>query len=68
MSFCQFIYYDFYKKPYIFMDQNQVESKILKTQQHEPPLYFGYIDDIFLSGLNGREKLEEFLDNLYILS
>ena len=47
MSFCEFIYYDIKKEPYIFMDQNQVESKILKTQQHQPPLYFRYIDDIF---------------------
>ena len=46
---------------YIFMDQ--VESEFLKTEQHQPLVWFRYIDDIFFIWTHGQEKLEGSLDN-----
>ena len=42
---------------------DQVESGFLKTQQHQPLLWFRYIDDIFFIWTHGLEELEDFLDN-----
>ena len=45
----------------IFLDQ--AESEFLKTQQHQPLVWFRYVDDIFFIWTHGQEKLEGFLDN-----
>ena len=49
--------------PYACIFMNQVESEFLKTQQHQPLVWFRYIDDIFFIWTHGQEKLEGFLDN-----
>ena len=43
----------------IFMDQ--IETKFLRTQSHQPMAWFRYIDDIFFIWTYGEEKLEEFM-------
>ena len=43
----------------IFMDQ--VESEFLKTQIHQPLVWFRYIDDIFFIWTHRQEKLEQFV-------
>ena len=40
---------------YIFMDQ--IETEILRTQNHQPMVWFRYIDDMFLFGLMGKKNL-----------
>ena len=42
---------------------DQAESEFLKTQQHQPLVWFRYVDDIFFIWTHGQEKLEGFLDN-----
>ena len=42
---------------------DQVECEFLKTKQHQPLVWFRYIDDIFFIWTHGQEKLEGFLDN-----
>ena len=42
---------------------DQVESEFLKTQQHQPLMWFRYIDDIFFIWMHGQGILEGFLDN-----
>ena len=48
--------------PYACIFTDQVESEFLKTQQHQPLVWFRYIDDIFFIWTHGQEKLEGFLD------
>ena len=38
-----------------------VESEFLKTQIHQPLVWFRYIDDIFFICIHGQDKLEQFL-------
>ena len=45
----------------IFMDQD--ESEFWKTQQHQPLVWFKYIDDIFFISTHGQKKLERFFHN-----
>ena len=40
---------------YIFMDQ--IETEILRTQNHQPMVWFRYMDDMFLFGLIGKKNL-----------
>ena len=40
---------------------DQVESEFLKTQIHQPLVWFRYIDDIFFIWIHGQDKLEQFL-------
>ena len=49
--------------PYACISMDHVESEFLKTQQHQPLVWFRYIDDIFFIWTQGQEKLEGFLDN-----
>ena len=42
---------------------DQVECEFLKTKQHQPLVWFRYIDDIFVIWTHCREKLEGYLDN-----
>ena len=42
---------------------DQVECEFLKTKQHQPLVWFRYIDDIFFIWTHCREKLEGYLDN-----
>ena len=48
--------------PYACISMDHVESEFLKTQQHQPLVWFRYIDDIFFIWTHGQEKLEGFLD------
>ena len=43
----------------IFMDQ--VETEFLKTEIHQPLVWFRYIDDIFFICTHEQEKLEQLL-------
>ena len=43
---------------------NQVKSEFLKTQTHQPLVWFRYIDDIFFIWTHGQDKLEQFLVDL----
>ena len=43
----------------IFMDQ--IETKFLRTQSHQPMVWFRYIDDICFIWTHGEEKLEEYM-------
>ena len=45
----------------IFMDQ--IETKFLRTQSHQPMVCFRYIDNIFFIWTHGEEKLEKFMEN-----
>ena len=49
--------------PYACIFMDQIESEFLKTQQHQPLVWFRYIDDIFFIWTHCREKLEGYLDN-----
>ena len=42
---------------------DQVESEFLKTQQHQPLMWFRYIYDIFFIWTHGQRILEGLLDN-----
>ena len=37
---------------------DQIETKFLTTQSHQPMIWFKYIDDIFLFGLIGKKNLK----------
>ena len=50
--------------PYACILMDQVESEFLKTQTHQPLVWFRYIDDIFSIWIHGQDKLEQFLDDL----
>ena len=43
----------------IFMDQ--IETKFLRTQNHESMVWFRFIDDIFFIWTHGEEKLKEYI-------
>ena len=47
--------------PYACIFMDQVESEFLKTQIHQPLVWFRYIDDIFFIWTHGQNKLEQFL-------
>ena len=49
--------------PYACIFMDQIESQVLKTQQHQPFVWFRYIDDIFFIWTHGREKLAGIIDN-----
>ena len=40
---------------------DQIETNFLRTQSHQPMVWFRYIDDIFFIWTHGEEKLEEFM-------
>ena len=44
--------------PYACIFMDQVETKFLRTQSHQPIVWFRYIDDIFLFGLMKKKKLK----------
>ena len=50
--------------PYACIFMDQVESEFLKTQTHQPLVWFRYIDDIFFIWTHGQDKLEQFLVDL----
>ena len=50
--------------PYVCIFMDQVESEFLKTQTHQPLVWFRYVDDIFFIWTNGQDKLEQFLVDL----
>ena len=47
--------------PYACIFMDQIETKFLRTQSHQPMIWFKYIDDIFFVWTHGEEKLEEFM-------
>ena len=47
--------------PYACIFMDQVESEFLKTQTHQPLVWFRYKDDIFFIWTHGQDKLEQFL-------
>ena len=50
--------------PYACIFMDQVESKFLKTQTHQPLVRFRYKDDILFIWTHRRDKLEQFLVDL----
>ena len=50
--------------PYACIFMDQVESKFLKTQTHQPLVRFRYKDDILFIWTHRRGKLEQFLVDL----
>ena len=40
---------------------NQIETKFLRTQSHQPMIWFRYIDDMFFTWTPGEEKLKKFM-------
>ena len=47
--------------PYACIFMDQIETKFLRIQSHQPMIWFKYIDDIFFVWTHGEEKLEEFM-------
>ena len=47
--------------PYACIFMDQIETNFLRTQSHQPMVWFRYIDDIFFIWTHGEEKLEEFM-------
>ena len=47
--------------PYACIFMDQIETKFLRTQSHQPRVWFRYIEDIFFIWTHGEEKLEEFM-------
>ena len=47
--------------PYACIFMDQIETKFLKTQSHQPMVWFRYIDDVFFICTHGEENLEEFM-------
>ena len=43
---------------------DQVEIEFLETQQHKSLVSFRYIDDVFITWSNGKEKLSSFYEDL----
>ena len=43
---------------------DEVETKILKSQELQPFLWLCYIDDIFFIGTHGAQELDSFLNEL----
>ena len=50
--------------PYAWIFMNQVESEFLKTQTHQPLVWFRYINDTFFIWTHGQDKFEQFLVDL----
>ena len=50
--------------PYACIFMDQVESEFLKTQTHQPLVWFRYTDDIFFVWTHEQDKLEQFLVHL----
>ena len=46
----------------IFMDE--LEQAFLQTQDHQPFLWFRYIEDIFFIWTHGEKRIQTFLENL----
>ena len=46
----------------IFMDK--IETKFFDTQDFKPLIWFRHIHDVLFIWTHGKEKLEEFLENL----
>ena len=44
--------------PYACIFMGQIENKFLRTQSHQPMVWFRYIDDIFLFGLMEKKNLK----------
>ena len=40
---------------------DQIETKFLRTQNHQPMVWFRYINNIFFIWTHREEKLEEFM-------
>ena len=47
--------------PYACIFIDQIETKFLRTQSHQPMIWFRYIEDIFFIWIHGEEKLEKFM-------
>ena len=47
--------------PYASIFMGQIETKFLRTQSHQPMVWFRYIVNIFFIWTHGEEKLEEFM-------
>ena len=47
--------------PYACIFMGQIETKFLRTQSHQPMVWFRYIVNIFFIWTHGEEKLEEFM-------
>ena len=47
--------------PYACIFMDQIETKFLRTQSHQPMIWFRYIEDIFFIWIHGEEKLEKFM-------
>ena len=47
--------------PYACIFMDQIETKFLRTQSHQPMIWFRYIKDIFFIWIHGEEKLEKFM-------
>ena len=52
--------------PPYFVDQ--IETKFLRTQSHQPMIWFKYIDDIFLFGLMEKKNLKSLWQILMLLT
>ena len=48
--------------PYTCIFMDQIEIKFLRTQSHQPIIWFRYVDDIVFIWTHGEEKLEEFME------
>ena len=44
--------------PYACIFMDQIEITFLRTQSHQPMVWFRYIDDIFLFGLTEKKNLK----------
>ena len=40
---------------------DQIETKFLRTQNHQPMVWFRYINNIFFIWIHREEKFEEFM-------
>ena len=40
---------------------DQIETKFLRIQSHQPMIWFRYIDSTFFIWTHGEEKLEKFI-------
>ena len=47
---------------------DQTETKLLRTQSHQPMIRFWYINGIFFIWTRGEEKLEKFMDDFNVFN
>ena len=47
--------------PYACIFMDQIETKFLRIQSHQPMIWFRYIDSTFFIWTHGEEKLEKFI-------